>query len=263
MNHTDEERRDDAQDSLNALDDARDFGALGVQFGTLCGVCALCVFVALAVMCAEIVLTAFPDGTRKVLSVSGWFELYERNPLMGMRNMGLINIIASTAMLPVFCGLFAIHRKAFPAGALVALVAAIAGYAVFMADNCALPMLELSRQYGTADQAGRTSLEAAARALLSKGASHTPGTFPGFFLSELAGILWCVLMIRGRVFGRRIGVVGIVSFTNLLVFEVLSSFVASTFMVSMIPALAGGVLALAWYGMTGVRFVALSRVSTE
>jgi len=54
-----------------------------------------------------------------------------------------------------------------------------------------------------------------------------------------------------------------VSFANLLVFEVLSSFVPSAFMVSMIPALAGGVLALAWYGMTGVRFVALSRVSTE
>lgn len=225
----------------------------------LCAASAACVFAALAVMFAEILLTALPDGERKALSAAQWFALYARNPFMGMRNMGLINIIATTVMLPVFSCLYLLHRKELPALALVALVVSLSGYAVFMADNAAFPMLELSRQYAQADEAGRASLEAAASALLAKGASHTSGTFPGFFLSELAGILWCVVMIRGSVFGRRIGVVGIVSFASLLAFDILSSFVPSAFMLSMIPALSGGVLALVWYGMTGVRLAALSK----
>ena len=94
--------------------------------------------------------------------------------------------------------------------------------------------------------------------MLSTGQSHTPGTFLGFFLGDIAGIMISVVMLRGRIFDKVNAFTGIIAFTIFMVFEILASFVPGAFNLAMIFAMAGGFLALVWYVLTGRRLLMIS-----
>ncbi|HAG09107.1 MAG TPA: hypothetical protein DCK87_06080 [Desulfotomaculum sp.] len=220
---------------------------------------AVCAFLVLLVMVTEMFLTALPDGARTPLTITGWFDLFNRNWFMGMRNLGLINIIATTLMIPVFFSIFGLHRKENSAFAGLSLIIFMAGYAIFMADNTSFPMLELSRKYAIADLESKRILLAAGESLLAKGSSHTPGTFPGFFLAEAAGILFCIVMLQGKVFSKATGIVGIIAFGFMFLFEVSSSFIHALYDISIVFAMMGGILTFVWYVMIGLRLLKVSR----
>jgi len=226
---------------------------------TLYRIGAVCAFLVLLVMVTEMFLTALPDGARTILTITEWFDLFNRNWFMGMRNLGLINIIATTLMIPVFFSIFGLHRQENSAFAGLSLIIFIAGYAIFMADNTSFPMLELSRKYAIADLESKKILLAAGESLLAKGSSHTPGTFPGFFLAEAAGILFCIIMLQGKVFSKATGIVGIIAFGFMFLFEVSSSFIHALYDISIVFAMMGGILTFVWYVMIGLRLLKISR----
>ena len=213
------------------------------------------IFLSVFVMVAEMFLTMLPDGARSNEGsgdIYSWFAQFDRNWFMAMRNLGLINIIATTLTLPAFFALLGLHYEKNRAFAGMVLIVYLMSYAVFMADNVAFPMLALSQKYAVADPAGRRILLSAGEALLAKGISHTPGTFPGFFLGIMSSIFMSVLIIPAGIFHKRVGVIGIVAFSFMLIFEVLASFYSGLFSVAMIFAVVGGILALTWYVMLGI-----------
>ena len=115
-------------------------------------------------------------------------------------------------------------------------------------------MLALSQQYAVAaNEAQRATLEATAQSMLAAGRSHTQGTFIAFFLSELAGVLISVIMLRSKVFSQATGYAGILGFGMLLVFDFLSAFVTGLGTATMILAMFGGIFSLAWYIMIARR----------
>jgi hypothetical protein len=131
------------------------------------------------------------------------------------------------------------------------MIISFVGIAVFLATNRAFPMLELSSQYAAAPtDAQRSMLVAAGQAMLSVGKSHTPGTFIGFLLSEVAGITISVVMLRSRIFSKVTAYAGMLGFALLLVYEICSSFVPALFDVAMIIAMCGGILSMTWYVLT-------------
>jgi hypothetical protein len=138
------------------------------------------------------------------------------------------------------------------------MVVSFIGVATFLATNRALPMLELSRHYAAATtDAQRSMLAAAGQAMLSVGQSHTPGTFIGFLLSEVAGIAISLVMLRSGTFGNATACAGILGFALLLGFEICSSFVPASFDVAMIVAMVGGLLSMAWYILIAKRLFQL------
>jgi hypothetical protein len=205
-------------------------------------------------MITEILLTALPDGARDLSTLPELFAMYERNWFMAMRYMGFINIIATTLMIPVFYSLYGLHREKHNVYAGLILLLYIAGYAIFMADNSSFALLELSRKYELASSESiKSSLLSAGEALFAKGASHTPGTFPGFFIGELTSILFCVIMLNAKVFRRITAILGLIGFLFLFIFEVCSSFILSLYNTSMIFAMFGGISTIIWYIMVGLR----------
>ncbi|MDA3809576.1 MAG: hypothetical protein PF518_04505 [Spirochaetaceae bacterium] len=163
----------------------------------------IAIFLTVFIMVAEMFLTMLPDGSRSNKGpgdVYSWFDLFDRNWFMAMRDLGLINIFATTLTIPAFFSLFGLHYSRNNVLAGMTLILFIVSYAVFMADNVAFPMLALSQKYAIADPASKTILLGAGEALLAKGISHTPGTFPGFFLSELTSILMSILILQAGVF---------------------------------------------------------------
>ena len=225
-----------------------------LQWKNIYRIGAVCVFSAALVMITEILLTALPDGARVLTTIQELFEMYERNWFMAMRYMGLINIVATTLMIPVFFTLYGLHRERHNVYAGLVLLLYIAGYTIFMADNSSFALLELSRKYELASsESMKAALLSAGEALFAKGASHTPGTFPGFFIGELTSILFCVIMLNGKVFRRIAAIIGLIGFSFMFVFEVCSSFIPSLYDTSMIFAMLGGISIIIWYIIVGLR----------
>lgn len=222
---------------------------------------AFCVFTAFLVMIAEIFITALPDGARVQLSAVELLEMYNRNLFMGMRFMGLMNIFATSLMIPIFLSFFVIHRERHNVLSLLSLILCLMGYVVFMSDNVSFPILSLSNRYLTTNiESEKLIIISATEGLMAKGASHTPGTFPGFLLGQVGSILFCVLMILGNRFKKSTGILGVIAFTFLLIFEVVSSFVHSLFDQAMILAMIGGISAITWYIKVGIELLKIAKI---
>jgi hypothetical protein len=209
----------------------------------------------------EIVITFLPGGNVPHETVLDWFTLFQDNWFMGLRDLGLLNILLDTLAILIFLALYAAHRQSQdrPYAALATLIALV-GIGVFYATNRAFAMLDLSHQYAAAPtDAQRAVIEAAGQAMLSVGQSHTPGTFLGFSLVEAAGVVMAVVMLRGKIFGRASAYAGMLGFGMLLVFEFFSSFVAGLSAVTMGMAMLGGLLSLAWYILIAHRLFQLGR----
>ncbi len=210
----------------------------------------------------EILITFIPGGERvspELLTVPFWFERLQANPLLALRNLGLINIFLTAFGLLLFFALFAAHRKVNPGEAGLALIIAAIGGAVFFATNRCFSMLALSNRYAAAtDEFQRAALVAAGEAMLAVGESHTLGTFLAFSLSLIASLLMAWVMLRGGIFSRAAASVGMVAFALLLLFEILSDFVPVLFEAAMVFAMIGGIAAMVWYIMVARRLFQLA-----
>jgi hypothetical protein len=196
----------------------------------------------------EILITFLPGGYTSAETVTEWFALLQNNPFLGLRNLGLLNIVMIAFSIPMIFTLYWTHRKTNQQAAALAMILSFIGIAIFYATNRAFPMLALSTQYAAAtSEAQRTILEAAGQAMLSVGQSHTPGTFLAFFFSEIAGILMAVVMLRGKLFYPAAAIAGVVGYGFLLIFEILSSFVPALQNPILILAMIGGLSNIAWY----------------
>jgi hypothetical protein len=195
----------------------------------------------------EIGITFLPGGNTPAETIFDWFTLFQNNSFMGLRNLGLLNILFTALGIPTFFALYGVHRKTDQTLAALAMIVSFVGAAVFYATNRAFAMLDLSQQYALATtEAQKVILAAAGQAMLSVGQSHTPGTFMAFFLSEFAGILMSIVMLRGRLFSQTNAYAGIFGFGFLLIFEVITSFVPPLQSVAMILAMLGGILSMVW-----------------
>ena len=195
----------------------------------------------------EIGITFLPGGNGTYETVFDWFTLFQNNSFMGLRNLGLLNILFNALAIPIFFALYGAHRKTSQTLAALAMITSFIGVAVFYATNRAFAMLDLSNQYALATtEAQKAILAAAGQAMLSVGQSHTPGTFMAFFLSESAGVLISVAMLRDRIFGHVNAYTGILGFGFLLIFEVITSFVPALQSIALILAMLGGILSIVW-----------------
>ena len=202
----------------------------------------------------EILITFLPGGYASAETVVDWFNLLHDNWFLGLRNLGLLNIMMIALGIPMFFALCMAHWKVNSKYSALALIISVIGDAVFYATNRAFAMLDLSNQYATAStEAQRTILEAAGQAMLVVGQSHTPGTFIGFCLSEIAGILISVVMLRAGIFSKLNAWVGILGFGMLWIYEIGQSFIPGSASYALIFAMIGGILNLVWYGLTAQR----------
>jgi hypothetical protein len=227
----------------------------------ICQIGGMAAIGAVLVGLLEIVITFLPGGNVPRETVLDWFKLFQENGFMGLRNLGLLNILLNLLAILIFFALYAAHRQSQdqPYATLAALIALL-GISVFYATNRAFPMLALSHQYAAATtDAQRAVIEAAGQAMLSVGQSHTPGTFLGFFLIEAAGVMMSVVMLRSKIFSQASAYAGMLGFGMLAIFEFFSSFVSGLSNVTMTLAMFGGLLSMAWYILIARRLFQLGQ----
>jgi len=208
---------------------------------------------AIVIMLLDIVISCGGGDFRPdTLTATDWFALFQGSRLAGMRALGFLNVISLTVTAPLYLALYAAHRQIYRTQAALALILFLVGAAVYIANNAAVPMLVLSSKYAAATaDAQRTLLAAAGEAIIACGADFTPGSFIGFFFTEIAGAVFATIALRSRIFGRAAAYSGILGFVFLAVFTVVLTFVPALFDAAMVIAMAGGVCSLAWYGLVG------------
>ncbi|MHB9003568.1 MAG: hypothetical protein ACYC6C_05830, partial [Coriobacteriia bacterium] len=184
---------------------------------------------------------------------AGWLGQLTETPLLGLRNLDLLNVIISLMALPMYVVLTLAHMRHRPAAAFLGLVFVGLGTAVFTASNAALPMLELSRQWSQAGAAERVALGAAAQGLLARGAHGSMGAFPGFFLSELGTLAVAVAVLSGALVSGRIAWLGIVGAASLIVYTVLVTFGSVPTPLVVALAAPGGIMMIIWQGIVARR----------
>lgn len=192
---------------------------------------------------------ALPEGDvdPSSLSAADWFIRFQSQPLYALRDYGIFNIFSTVLCIPLYLALYHIHRKGNGPFALLAAALTIWGGGVYIANNTALPMLDLSRAYIAAPDTQRAVIEAAGTALLARGADFTWGSLIGLLLPSLGGLLMAGAVLTGGVFRKYVGYVGIVAYLSLTAFTVMTVLWPALFDIAMIIAMPGGVLILVWY----------------
>ena len=187
------------------------------------------------------------DAVVGKLSVVEWFAQFQNNWLLGLRNLGLFNMITPILTLPLYLALYHIHRKSAPAYSALALILFIMGAVIYDANNKSLSMMVLSQKYAAATSEAQMSLLTTAGAVfLAQAEDFTPGSFVGIFLSNVASIVMMAVILQGRVFSKWIALTGLVGLCALLFYTISATFLPAIYDLAMVGAMVGGLLMVAW-----------------
>lgn len=202
---------------------------------------------------ADVGLGMATGGSALPLGALGHLSQLAASPWLGLYNLDLLNLCTTILMLPAFYALYLVLKAGGSRLAGLALALFLAGLAVFVANNPALPMLGLAGPYAAAqDEQGRSVLIAAAEGLLAKGAHGSPGALPGFLLVILSNLGLCGAMAGGRTPFRLAGILGLVGNALLAAYLVLVTFVPPVKELATLFAAPGGLLSIAWLVISGL-----------
>ena len=191
------------------------------------------------------------------------FAQFNQNPWQGLYHLDLLNTINQIISIPVYFALFAALRRSNKPFALFALIIFLIGSTIFITNNAALPMLDLSRKYAGAADAQKSLLAAAGEGLLARGTHGSLGVFFGFFLSNIAAFLMSLVMLPGKVFSKLTAILGTIGNFLMLIYIALVTFIPSTQQIAVVLAMPGGILLLVWMILSTIRLFKISKEMGE
>lgn len=187
------------------------------------------------------------------------FTQFRENWLLGLYNLDILNMINQIIMIPVFFTLYIIHKKTKNIYSLFSLIIFLVASIIFISNNVALPMLELSHKYFNATtDFQRILISAAGESLLIKGAHGSYGAFIGFFLSGIANIMISFVMLKGKIFNKTTSYFGIIGNILISVYVVLITFIPESKNIAMAISAPGGILIIVWMVMFIIKLFKLN-----
>lgn len=223
---------------------------------------SICTFIALAGTIIDIVFGTISGGNLTELPQTAVerFTQMQSNPLLGLYNLDLLNIIIQLMMIPAYLALYVVLYKINPGYSLLALIVFLVGTIAMVTGNAALPMVELSSKYFAASsESQKLLLAAAGEATLAKGIHGSYGMFIGFILPNLGGILISWLMLKSGIFSKSNALLGLVGSIMISVYLILVTFVPEVKSMATLFAAPGGLMLMVWMLMFALR---LRKIST-
>jgi hypothetical protein len=219
------------------------------------GVAALIVAV---LTLSEVIFLAFypPPHT-----ISGWFILFQANPILGILDFWGLEIPMYALFAIVFLSLYIVLKKVNQSGMAIAFTLALLGIAIFFATNNPFSMLLLSSKYAAATtDMQRSTFFAAGEAVLAITNQRAIGGFNmGLLLVSVAGLIVSSVMLRATSFRRLTAYVGIVAFGFSLADYLRQAFTSSV-IIALLFILPGALLLIVWFFLVGRRLLQLGRL---
>jgi len=187
------------------------------------------------------------------------FAQIQENMFLGMYNLDFLNIINQMILIPAYIALFTAHREINKAYGLLALIVFLFGSVLMVANNAALPMLELSNNYfATTSESQKLLYAAAGESYLVSGAHGSAGFFLGFFIPNIAGLIISLVMLKGKIFSKLNSWIGITGNSLMLLYVVLVTFGSGVENMATAFAMPGGLLLMTWMVLYTVKLFKLS-----
>jgi hypothetical protein len=201
-------------------------------------------------------LPGLPRAAPEKMTAIDWFTLFQGHSFLGLRELGLLNLIGAALLLPTFLAMRSALRRDSGALGMLSTVLFFAGLAAYLSSNRAFEMLALSRQYaGAATGMQRSLLIAAGEAALASGRGRA-----GLILIEIAGLVISAAMLRGRAFSRATACAGIIGNLLLIVVEAILALERRLPGAGMVVAVCGGLSIITWYLLVGGRLLKLGAI---
>jgi hypothetical protein len=192
------------------------------------------------------------------------FAQFHNSKFLGLYNLDLLNIIVQMVLIPAYFALYAVHRNVTKAYGLLALVVFLFGSAIMVANNTALPMLELSNKYySTTIESQKAFYAAAGESMLAQGAHGSPGVFFGFFIPNIANLIMSFVMLKSTIFNKINSWIGAIGSVLMLLYVILVNFGTGAENMATAFAMPGGLLLMIWMIMFTIRLFKLGHVGTK
>jgi drug/metabolite transporter superfamily protein YnfA len=222
---------------------------------------SICTFIAFAGTIIDIVFGTISGGNLAELPQTAVerFTQMQSNPLLGLYNLDLLNIIVQLIMIPAYLALYVVLSKIQPGFSLLAFIVFLVGTIAMVTGNAALPMVELSSKYYAASSESQKILFAAAgEAMLLKGIHGSYGMFISFILPNLGGILISWLMLKTGIFSKTNAWLGLIGSIMISVYLILVTFVPEVKSMATLFAAPGGLMLMAWMILFALRLRKIS-----
>jgi len=217
-------------------------------------------FFAMAASLLDIILgIGFSDvSAYGAKSAREWFDLFNASRFKGLYILGILNLVYQACLAPLYYVLVQAHRRRRKL-ALLAMGIFLAGFIIYALRSAAIPMAVLADKFAAATTDSQRSVIAlAGEKVLARGEDFTPGAFPGLIMGGIAALIMSFVMLRGGVFGKVNAWIGLVGFTFLSLFTILATFKPELYFITFYGfGMTGGMLALAWFALTGRRLFKL------
>ncbi len=217
------------------------------------------VLIAVLLPLAEVAINFLPgvaSASQGTVTVIDWFSLFQNHWFLGLRNLGLLNIVGAALLAPTVCAIYSALRRDNEAYAALGAILFFVGIAVYLAGNRAFSMLSLSGQYASAaTDAQRSLLAAAGQAMLAEGQSRA-----GISLIEFACLVISAVMLRGKVFSKTAAYAGILGNVLLIIVEIILTLMRTLPGWGMVIAVGAGLSIMTWYILVGRRLLQLGRL---
>jgi hypothetical protein len=185
-------------------------------------------------------------------TVIGWFTLLQHNRLLGLLDLGLLDIAAVALLVPMFLAVYIALRRASASGMAIATTLAFLGIGVYLATETAFSMLSLSSQYAAATtDAQRALFEAAGQAMLAEQIGVGAGAYMAFVLIGVAGLIISVVMVRSALFSNVTAAAGLLANGIIVAYYIGLAFVSIPPAIGLLLYSASGLLSLIWYVLIG------------
>jgi hypothetical protein len=203
----------------------------------------------------------FFSGEAYPTTPQGWFDLFQRNRILGLFFLNALDIISVSLLGVMFLALYVALRRTYPSSMAIGAFFAFLGIAVFVSAraNMVAATLSLSETYATVTtEAQRSQLVAAGWAIQAPGRA-TPETI-GFLFIAVAGMIASTVMLRSGTFSRLAAYVGISAGMMTLANDV-SVVVAPSVAAVLMPI--NGLLWLVWWLMMSRGLLRLGRSASK
>jgi len=212
--------------------------------------------VAVVLAPAEVIIGLFPGVARvtaQTVSVVDWFTLLQNHWFVGLRNLGLLNLVGAVLLVPTILAVYFALRRENEALAALGAILFFLGVAVYLASSRAFPLLSLSGQYAVATtDEQRSLLIAAGQTMLAEGQSRA-----GILLIEFACLVISTVMREGEAFSKATAYAGMLGNSLMILLEI-------AFMpphgAGMVIAASGGLSIMTWYFLVDRRLLQMRRL---
>ena len=195
-------------------------------------------------------------GTRPT-EVRDFFEMYQTNKLAGLLRDDLSSLLMVVLYLGSLPALFYSLRKVNPVYTTFACLFTLVVVAGSISTNSSLSFLHLSDQYAAAgSEAQRAQILAAGEAVLVSDMWNSTGAYFSGILLQGSGVIFSLLMLRSRDFGKITAWSGLLANALDLTQHVLHPFAPG---VSAFISMFFGLFYLVWFPMLARDFLRLSR----